>query len=133
MNRTLQPEGWTRPRGYSHGVQAEGRLVFVAGQIGTDENGRFVGEDLVAQAGRALENIATVLAAAGAATADIVRMTWFVTDIAEYRGAQRDLGVVYRRVMGAHYPPMTLVAVVALAEARARVEIEATAVVAREG
>jgi enamine deaminase RidA (YjgF/YER057c/UK114 family) len=133
MNRTLHPEGWVRPKGYSYGVEAEGRMVFVSGQIGTDENGRFVGEDLVTQTGRALENIAAVLATAGARTSDIVRMTWFVTDIEEYRRTQRELGAAYRKVMGSHYPPMTLVAVVSLVEQQARVEIEATAVVpARE-
>ncbi len=131
MKRTLHPEGWVRPKGYSYGVEAEGRLVFVSGQIGTDEAGRFVGTDLVTQTARALENIAAVLATAGANTGDIVRMTWFVTDIEEYRRSQRELGDAYRKVMGAHYPPMTLVAVTALVERQARVEIEATAVVVR--
>ena len=129
MNRTLHPEGWKRPRGYSYGVEAQGRCVFLSGQIGTDANGEFVGDDLVTQSGRALENIVALLALAGASPGHVVRMTWFVTDIDEYRRSQRDLGRVYRAVMGSHYPPMTLVAVSALVEPRARVEIEATAVV----
>jgi enamine deaminase RidA (YjgF/YER057c/UK114 family) len=133
MNRTILPDGWSRPKGYSHAVEAEGRCVFLAGQIGTDPRGGFAGDDLVAQTGRALENIAALLAAAGASVTDVVRLTWYVTDIAEYRRSQRELGAVYRRVMGSHYPPMTLVAVTALVEPRARVEIEATAVVAGGG
>lgn len=131
MNRTLHPEGWKRPKGYSYGVVAEGRTVFLSGQIGTDPNGAFVGDDLVSQTGRALENIAALLATAGATLDHVVRMTWFVTDMDEYRRSQRELGEVYRRVMGKRYPPMTLVAVTALVETRARVEIEATAVVPR--
>lgn len=129
MTRMLHPDGWVRPKGYSYGAEAEGRLVFVSGQIGTDERGAFVGDDLVAQAGRALENIVTVVACAGGRREDIVRMTWFVTDIDAYRRLQKELGAEYRRVMGSHFPPMTLVAVTALVEVRARVEIEATAVV----
>ncbi len=133
MKRTLHPRGWPRPRGYSYGAEAEGRMIFVAGQIGTDETGRFVGPDLVSQVERALENIVTVLSQAGGEPADVVRMTWFVTDIEEYRRTQRELGVVYRRVMGTHYPPMTLVAINALVEPEARVEIETTAVVSASG
>ncbi|HEX5131846.1 MAG TPA: RidA family protein [Candidatus Krumholzibacteria bacterium] len=129
MNRTLQPEGWKRPKGYSYGVVADGRLVFLSGQIGTDASGAFAGPGLVAQAGRALRNIVALLAEAGARPEHVVRMTWYVTDIDEYRRSQRELGEVYRAVLGAHYPPMALVAVAALVEPDARVEIEATAVV----
>jgi enamine deaminase RidA (YjgF/YER057c/UK114 family) len=133
MNRTLHPEGWARPKGYSYGVEAQGRTVFVSGQIGTDETGRFAGEDLVTQAGRALKNIVAVLATAGAGPGDVVRMTWYVTDIDEYRRTQRELGAAYRNVMGSHFPPMTLVAVTSLVELQARVEIEATAVLPARG
>lgn len=132
MNRIVQPEGWTRPRGFSHAVQAKGRIVQVAGQIGTDPDGSFVGPDLVTQAGQALRNIVTVLAAAGAKPTDLVRMTWYVTDIDEYRRNQDTLGEAYRAVMGRFYPAMTLVAVTALVEPQSRVEIEATAVVEGE-
>ncbi len=132
MKRIVQPEGWSRPRGFSHAVEATGRQIHVAGQIGTDADGTFVGPDLVAQAGQALKNIVNVLAAADAAPTDLVRMTWFVTDIDEYRRNQDTLGAAYRAVMGRYYPAMTLVAVTALVEPRARVEIEATAVVMEE-
>ena len=133
MNRTLHPDGWKRPKGYSYGVEAEGRCVFLSGQIGTGPEGAFAGDDLVSQTRQALGNIAAVLATAGGSVGHIVRMTWFVTDMDEYRRSQRELGEAYRAVMGKHYPPMTLVAVTALVEAGARVEIEATAVVPSRG
>ena len=127
--RFLQPDGWVPPRGYANGVAAEGRMVFVAGQIGWNARGEFESDDFVAQVEQALANVVAVLRAGGATPADLVRMTWYVTDKAAYLARQRDVGEAYRRVIGRHFPAMTLVVVAGLLEARALVEIEATAVV----
>jgi enamine deaminase RidA (YjgF/YER057c/UK114 family) len=127
--KVLQPPGWPRPRGYANGVLAEGRLVFVAGQIGWDETGDFPAAELPGQVRQALRNVLAVLAQAGGRAEDIARMTWYVTDRDEYIASGREIGAAYREVMGRHYPAMAVVQVVALVEARARVEIEATAVV----
>jgi len=123
----LQPPGWPRPRGYANGIAAEGRTVFVAGQVGWDAEGRFA-EGFVPQVAQALRNVAAVLAVAGATPDRIARMTWYVTDIAAFRTAGAPLGAVWREVMGRHYPAMSVVAVAALVEPDALVEIEATAV-----
>jgi len=131
MNRELEPDGWKAPSGYANGVEAEGRLVFVAGQVGWNASGVMVAPGIVAQTQQALRNIEAVLACANATVKDISRMTWYVVDMAEYRRERRGIGEVYREVMGQHYPAMTLVQVAALAESDARVEIEATAVIAR--
>ncbi len=128
--RRLQPPGWPQPRGYSNGVEADGRLVFVGGQIGWNERGEFA-SDLPGQLAQTLRNIVAVLAEAGAGPEHVVRLTWYVTSRDEYLGAQRELGAAYREVMGRHFPAMAVVEVVALVEARAKVEIEATAVVPR--
>ena len=125
----LQPPGWAVPRGYANGVAARGRVVFVAGQVGWNAAGVFETDDFVGQVWQALENIVVVLAEAGAQPQHLARMTWYVTDKAEYRVAAREVGQAYRAVIGAHYPAMTLVQVAALLEDRARVEIEATAVI----
>ena len=127
--RTLQPEGWRAPRGYVNGVEASGRMVFVAGQIGWDPAGRLVSADFVAQAEQALRNVVAVLAEAGAGPEHLVRLTWYVVDRAEYLASSRVLGEAYRRVIGRHYPAMTAVEVQGLIEEGARVEVEATAVV----
>jgi enamine deaminase RidA (YjgF/YER057c/UK114 family) len=127
--RFLQPDGWALPRGYANGVAAEGRMVFVAGQIGWNARGEFESDDFVAQVEQALANVVAVLHAGGAAPEDLVRMTWYVTDKAAYLARQRDVGEAYRRVIGRHFPAMTLVVVAGLLEDRALVEIEATAVV----
>jgi enamine deaminase RidA (YjgF/YER057c/UK114 family) len=127
----LQPPGWPRPKGYSNGIAAEGRLVFVGGQVGWDDSGNFATDDFVAQVRQALRNIAAVLAEAGARPEHVVRMTWYVTDKREYLGRLREVGEVYREVMGRHYPAMTMVEVRGLVEDGARVEIEATAVLPR--
>jgi len=129
MMEILQPPGWPRPRGYANGIAARGRLVFVSGMIGWNADGRFASDDFSAQAGQALRNIVEVLRAAGARPEHIVRMTWYVVDRREYLAAGSALGAVYREIIGAHYPAMTAVEVSALMEDRARVEIEATAVV----
>ena len=129
MNRILQPEGWKRPRGYSHGVEARGRVVFVAGQVAFGPDGTMVGDDLPAQTGQALKNMVAVLACAGAAPRHVVRMTWYVVDLDEYRRALGPIGDAYRSIMGTHFPAMTLVGVAGLVDPGARVEIEATAVI----
>ena len=125
----LQPSGWAAAKGYSNGVAATGRHVFVAGQIGWNAAQQFESDDFVAQTELALRNIVAVLKEAGAEPHHVTRMTWYVTDKREYLAAGRDLGAAYRRVFGKHFPAMTAVQVVALMEDRAKVEIEATAVV----
>ncbi|MCI0452579.1 MAG: RidA family protein [Candidatus Latescibacteria bacterium] len=127
--RILKPRGGRRPSGYSDGIEARGRLLVVAGQIGTTPDGTLAGVDMVSQTAQALRNIVAILAAGDAAPAHVVRMTWYVTDMDEYRRERAKLGDAYRAAMGAHYPAMTLVAVTALVDPGARVEIEATAVV----
>lgn len=124
----LLPEGWPRPRGFANGILARGEMVFVGGMVGWDANGRFA-RGFVAQAKQALANIAAVLTEGGAAPDHVVRMTWYVVDMDEYRAALPDLGIVYREIMGTHYPAMALVEVKRLVEPDARLEIEATAVV----
>jgi enamine deaminase RidA (YjgF/YER057c/UK114 family) len=125
----LQPPGWPRPRGYSNGVAATGRQVFVSGMIGWNADGRFESEDFGLQARQALLNVVAVLREAGARPEHIVRMTWYVVDKREYLAASSALGEAYREIIGRHYPAMTAVQVSALIEDRARVEIEVTAVV----
>ncbi|HSA79449.1 MAG TPA: RidA family protein, partial [Geminicoccaceae bacterium] len=112
--RILEPPGWPRPRGYANGVTADGRLVFVAGQIGWDPSGTVVSDDLVRQFERTLENTLAVLREAGAGPQHIARMTWYITDKAEYLARAREIGEVYRALMGKHYPAMAVVEVKAL-------------------
>jgi enamine deaminase RidA (YjgF/YER057c/UK114 family) len=125
----LQPPGWARPKGYSNGVAARGRQVYVSGMIGWDAECRFRTDDFVGQARQALENVLAVLREAGAGPEHIVRMTWYVLDRREYLAAGAELGAAYRDLIGRHYPAMSAVQVAALMEERARVEIEVTAVV----
>jgi enamine deaminase RidA (YjgF/YER057c/UK114 family) len=125
--RRLQPPGWPEPRGYANGMLAEGRLVFVGGQIGWDAAGVFA-PDLAGQVRQALLNIVAVLAEADGRPEHVARLTWYVTDREDYLAHQREIGRVYRDVMGKHFPAMAVVEVSALVEALARVEIEATAV-----
>jgi enamine deaminase RidA (YjgF/YER057c/UK114 family) len=127
----LQPPGWPQPKGYANGFLGEGRLVIVGGQVGWNAEGRFA-EGFVPQVRQALENILAVLAEAGGTPEHIARLTWFVTDIGEYRACLAELGPAYRAVMGRHFPAMTLVEVGALVEEEARVEIEATAILPKE-
>jgi enamine deaminase RidA (YjgF/YER057c/UK114 family) len=127
--RILQPPGWPRPRGYANGVAAEGRLVFVAGQIGWDASGTIVSDDLVDQLRQTLENTLAVLREAGAGPEHVARMTWYVTDKRDYLARAHELGETYRALMGKHYPAMAVVEVKTLIEDRAKVEIETTAVV----
>jgi enamine deaminase RidA (YjgF/YER057c/UK114 family) len=126
--RFLQPPGWPAPSGYANGIAATGVSVFVGGQIGWNAEGQFA-EGLAAQVGQALANIAAVLAEAGGAPTDIVRLTWFVCDIEQYNAQLPAIGQAYRAVMGKHFPAMSVVGVTRLVEAKALVEIEATAVV----
>jgi enamine deaminase RidA (YjgF/YER057c/UK114 family) len=125
----LQPPGWTPPRGYSNGIAARGRQIYVAGQIGWDAHGQFTSTSLAGQVRQALVNICAVLAVGGARPEHVVRLTWFVTSRAEYYAQLKDIGLAYRAVMGKHFPAMSVVQVVALMEEQAKVEIEATAVV----
>lgn len=125
----LQPPGWARPRGYANGVAAEGRQVFVSGQIGWDAEQRIVGDGFAAQARQALANVVAVLACAGARPEHLVRLTWYVTSRDEYNAALAEIGAAYRGLIGRHFPAMSVVVVAGLLEARAKVEIEATAVV----
>jgi enamine deaminase RidA (YjgF/YER057c/UK114 family) len=125
----LQPAHWPRPKGYSNGIVANGRQVFVAGQVGWDAQGRFVSASLAAQVRQALANVCVVLAEAGGAPEHIVRLTWYLTSRSEYYGELAEIGAAYRSVMGRHFPTMSVVQVVALMESEAKVEIEATAVI----
>ena len=127
----ILPAGWPRPRGYANGVVASGRTLFIAGMIGWDEQGRFASDDMVIQVKQALENVALVLREAGGVPENIVRMTWSVTDKREYLAASKEIGKAYREILGAYGVAMTAVEVRALMEDRAKVEIEATAVLPR--
>ena len=128
--RSLAPDGWARPRGYAHGILAEGRFVFVAGQVGWDPSTEtFASDDFVDQARQALANTIAVLAEADATPAHLARMTWYVVDKAEYLTRRQELGRIYVELIGHNYPAMTLIEVAGLLEACAKVEIEATAVV----
>ena len=128
MFNILQPEGWAPAKGYANGIEARGRMVFVAGMIGWNGQGQFETDDFVGQCRQALQNITDTLACAGAAPHHLVRLTWYVKDKQEYLARGKELGRVYQEVIGRHYPAMALVQVVALVEDRAKVEIEATAV-----
>lgn len=129
MTRILQPKGGRRPSGYSDGIEAGGRGIFVAGQIGITPDGALAGTDMATQTAQALRNIVAILAAGNATAAHVVRLTWYVTDMDEYRRERARIGEAYRSVMGSNYPAMTLVGVTSLVDPGARVEIEATAVV----
>lgn len=131
-HEVLHPATWTPARGYANGIAAEGRMVFTGGLIGWMSDQRFETDDFAAQAAQALRNVVEVLACAGAKPEHLVRLTWYVTDKQEYLGSLKALGSAYREIIGRHYPAMALVQVVALVEDRAKVEIEATAVIPRE-
>ncbi|MFC6282262.1 MULTISPECIES: RidA family protein [Polaromonas] len=126
--KKLQPPDWAEPRGYANGVLARGSLIFVGGQIGWNEKQEFESDDFIAQTRQALLNIFAVLKAGGAGPEHMVRMTWYVVDRVEYVARLKELGGVYREVMGKNFPAMTCVEVSALVEERARIEIEVTAV-----
>ena len=125
----ILPPGWPRPRGYANGVAASGRMLFIAGMIGWDAQGVFHSDDFAQQARQALQNVAEVLREAGGKPENIVRMTWYVTDKREYLAAGREIGQAFREIIGSYNAAMTAVEVKALIEDRAKVEIEATAVI----
>ena len=125
----LHPQGWAPARGYANGVVAEGRQVFIAGQIGWNEKCELVSDDFIGQVEQALKNIVAVLKEAGGGPEHLVRLTWYLTDKREYLSRQRELGEAYRRVIGKNFPAMSAFVVMALIEDRAKVEIEATAVI----
>jgi enamine deaminase RidA (YjgF/YER057c/UK114 family) len=125
----LQPPEWARPRGYSNGISARGRMVFLSGMVGWDGECVFQASDFIGQVQQALRNIVEVLAQGDAGPEHIVRMTWYVVDKQEYVAAYKEIGAAYREIIGRHFPTMTAVQVVALIEDQARVEIEVTAVV----
>lgn len=129
MAQILQPRGWPRPSGYSNGIAATGRMVFVAGQVGWDPAGGLVGPDLVAQVRQALRNVVAVLAEGGAGPEHIARMTWYLADQREYRARLAEIGAAYRETIGRNFPAMTAVQVAAFVEEGVKVEIEVTAVV----
>jgi enamine deaminase RidA (YjgF/YER057c/UK114 family) len=130
MNRAILPPGWDKPKGYANAVAAKGTQIFVAGQIGWNPaNSAFESDDFIAQTRQALSNIAELLRAAGAGPEHLVRLTWYVVDKTEYLARIKEVGGTYRDVLGRHFPAMTLVEVKSLLEPRARLEIEATAVV----
>lgn len=128
-HETLHPAGWAPARGYSNGMAATGRLVVTGGLVGWTAEQAFETDDFAAQAAQALRNVVAVLACAGAEPRHLVRLTWYVTSKREYLASLGALGEAYREIVGRHYPAMALVQVVALVEDRAKVEIEATAVV----
>jgi enamine deaminase RidA (YjgF/YER057c/UK114 family) len=129
IHHVLHPRHWKQPKGYANGIAAEGRLVFLAGQVGWNAEERFESDDFVAQVHQALSNIVGLVAEAAGRPEHITRLTWYVLDKHEYLSRLREVGDAYRSVMGRHFPAMTLVQVSALVEDRAKVEIEATAVV----
>jgi enamine deaminase RidA (YjgF/YER057c/UK114 family) len=132
MHDILQPAGWAPPLGYANGVAAEGRLIAVGGQIGWNAEQQFDSDDLVDQVRQTLANIVAVLAAGGGVPEHLVSLTWYVTDIEDYVARQKDIGRAYRDTIGRHFPAMALVQIVRLVELRAKVEIQAMAVVPKD-
>tara|TARA_R110002020_G_scaffold63722_1_gene169752 strand:- start:1442 stop:1837 length:396 start_codon:yes stop_codon:yes gene_type:complete len=129
MHDILQPEGWAKPIGYSNGVAARGRQIYVGGQIGWNGQCQFESDDFVEQVRQTLENVVVILAAGGAGPEHVTTMTWYFTDKAEYLANLKGIGRVYREVMGRNFPAMAAMQVAALVEDRAKIEIQAIAVV----
>ena len=129
MHTILQPEGWAKPIGYANGMAASGRTIFVGGQIGWNARCEFESDDFVEQVRQTLKNVVAVLAEGGAEPRHVTSMTWYFTDKKEYVGNLRAIGQAYREIIGRHFPAMAAVQVVALIEDRARIEIQATAVI----
>jgi enamine deaminase RidA (YjgF/YER057c/UK114 family) len=125
--KEIHPEGWAPALGYANGMLAKDGTLHVGGQIGWNENKEFVAKDFIGQMEQALRNIVAIVEAAGGSVSDIARLTWFVTDKQEYLAKQREVGEVYRRVMGRHFPAMSMLIVKDLVEDEALLEIEATA------
>ena len=130
MHETLQPKNWKPPIGYANGVIAEGRTIYLGGQVGWNAEQEFESDDFIDQVAQTLRNILAILAEAGAGPEHVVRLTWFVLDRGEYLARLKELGAVYREIMGRNFPAMSCVEVSALVEDRAKVEIEATAAIA---
>ncbi|MBN8290596.1 RidA family protein [Rhodobacter sp. NTK016B] len=130
---TIQPDGWAPAKGYANGMLTPSGILHIGGQIGWDANKEFVGDGFIEQMEQALKNIRAIVEAAGGTVEDIVRLTWFVTDKAEYVARQREVGEAYRRVLGKHFPAMSMLVVSELVEDRAKVEIEATAELSKAG
>lgn len=130
---TINPPGWATPKGYANGVLVDGQRLYTGGQIGWNGDKVFEHHDFVGQFEQALSNVAAIVQAAGGSARDIVRLTWFITDKSEYLARQAEVGAAYRRVMGRHYPAMSVVVVAGLIEDAALVEIEATAEIGRSG
>lgn len=128
MHKIIQPDGWKPARGYANGVLAEGARLYVGGQIGWNKDQVFESHDFIGQMEQALKNILEIVESAGGRASDIVRLTWYVIDKKEYLARQKEVGETYRRIMGKHFPAMTMVVVSGLIEDEALVEIEATAV-----
>ncbi len=129
MHTVLLPEGWTAPRGYANGIAAHGLQIYVGGQIGCNASHQFESDDFIEQTRLALLNVLAVLQTAHASPEHMVRMTWYITDRHMYQSRLKELGAVYREVMGKHYPAMTCIVVNGLVEERALVEVEVTAVI----
>ena len=129
MITKIQPPGWAEPKGYANGVLARGAMIFVGGQIGWNARQQFETDDFVAQTRQALQNIVAVLKAGGAGPEHMARMTWYIVDRVEYNARLKEIGLVYRDVMGRNFPAMTCVQVAGLVEERAKIEIEVTALV----
>lgn len=129
MHRILQPEGWVQPVGYANGISARGRTIFVGGQIGWNAHAQFETDDLVGQVRQTLDNVVAVLRAGGAGPEHVTSMTWYFVDRSAYLANLKGIGATYREIMGRNYPAMAAVQVVALIEDRAKVEIQAIAVV----
>jgi enamine deaminase RidA (YjgF/YER057c/UK114 family) len=131
MHKIIQPDGWKPARGYANGVLAEGARLYVGGQIGWNKDQVFESHDFIGQMEQALKNILEIVESAGGRASDIVRLTWYVIDKKEYLARQKEVGETYRRIMGKHFPAMTMVVVSGLIEGEALVEIEATAVMSK--
>lgn len=129
MHQFLQPPGWVKPKGYANGVAASGRLVFIGGQIGWNGQGEFEHDDIVGQTRQTLENIMAVLKEAGGSAQHLTQLTWYVVDKADYQANLKGIGEAYRAVIGRHFPAMAAIEISALMEDRAKVEIQAMAVI----
>lgn len=128
--KLILPEGWAQPRGYSHALSVSGKIITLAGQIGSNpKTAQVENDDFVAQVRQALSNIVTLLAEAGATPTKLVRLTWFITEREEYLDSRGEIGAIYRELIGSHYPPMSVIVVSGLLDENAKVEIEATAVI----
>lgn len=128
MHKIINPQGWKKAKGYSNGVVATGPTLYIGGQIGWNKDQLFIADDFIGQMEQCLKNIEEVITTAGGQMTDLVRMTWYVTDKSEYMANQSEIGEVYRKIIGRHFPAMTMVIVSELVEDKALIEIEATAV-----